>query len=165
MFGRFFWVFWRVFRVSFGVLGGSWTPLWRPRSCLGPSWVVGVVLSSTGWAEPRHLARFWVPKGGQDGAKMEPKSDPRRTKIEDKNGDEKRSSRSSWSRLGSILGRLGCRLGVIFLILAWVLQCFLKIHVFETMRCQEATWVDLGPIWEARRLQNGLRGGSKNEMN
>ena len=43
---------------------------------------------------------------------MEPKCDPRGTKIEDKNEDEKRRfRRSSWSRLGSILGRLECRLG------------------------------------------------------
>ena len=97
---------------------------------------------------------------------MELKLDPRRTKIEDKNGDEKRrSSRSSWSRLGSILGRLGCRLGVIFLSLAGVLHCFLKIHIFEKMKLQDATWTDLGPILgrfgEAKRLQNGGQGGQK----
>ena len=46
---------------------------------------------------------------------MEPKCDPRGTKIEDKNEDEKRRfRRSSWSRLGSILARLGGRLGIIF---------------------------------------------------
>ena len=47
---------------------------------------------------------------------MEPKCDPRGTKIEDKNEDEKRRfRRSSWSRLGSILARLGGRLGVMFI--------------------------------------------------
>ena len=87
----------------------------------------------------------------QNGAKMEPKCDPRGTKIEDKNEDEKRRfRRSSWSRLGSILGRLGCRLGVIFLSLAVVLQCFLNIHVFEQIRCQEAKRADLGSIWEGQ---------------
>ena len=96
---------------------------------------------------------------------MKPKADPRRTKIDAKNEVEKRRfRRSSWSRLEPILGRLGCRLGVIFLILAGVLQWFLKNHVFEKIRCQEATWADLGPIWGAKRLQNGRRGGSESEM-
>ena len=86
---------------------------------------------------------------------MKPKWDPRRTKIEDKNEDEKRKfRRSSWSRLGSILGRLGCRLGVICLILAGILQWFVKNHVFEKIRCQDVTWADLGPIWGAKRVQN-----------
>ena len=54
------------------------------------------------------LGSIWEPK-------MEPKSTKKRTRIEDKNQDKKiRSLRSSWSRLGSILGRLVCRLGVIF---------------------------------------------------
>ena len=96
---------------------------------------------------------------------MRSKSDSRRTKIDDKNEDEKRrSGRSSWTRLASILGRLTCRLGVVFLILAGVLQWFLKKHVFGKIRCQEATWADLGSIWGAKRLQNEARGGSKNEM-
>ena len=29
------------------------------------------------------------------------------------------------------------------------------------MRCQEATWTDLESIWEAKRVQNGRRGGSQ----
>ena len=116
-----FWSFWGVLGGLLEVLeglgrllGGSWGVLGASWGRLGPSWVVRVVLSSTRWAEPRHLGRFWDPKGGQDGAKMEPKSDSRWTKIEDKNDVEKRRSwRSSWSRLGSVLGRLECRLGVV----------------------------------------------------
>ena len=51
--------------------------------------------------------------------------------LESKKEDEKRRfRRSSWSCLGSILGRLGCLLGVVFLILAGVSQQFLKNHVF-----------------------------------
>ena len=96
---------------------------------------------------------------------MEPKCDPREAKIEDKNEDEKRRFRtSSWSCLGSIFGRFGCRLGVVFLILAMVLQCFLNIHMFDKIRLQEATWADLGSIWGGKRLQNGGRGGSKSEL-
>ena len=53
---------------------------------------------------------FWSPKG----AKMRPKWDQKQTKIEDKNEDEKRSSRrSSWSRLEAILNRFECRLGAL----------------------------------------------------
>ena len=62
------------------------------------------------------------------------------------------------------MGRFRGRLGVVFLILAGVLQWFLKNHVFGKIRCQEATWADLGSIWGAKRLQNEARGGSKNEM-
>ena len=66
-------------------------------------------------------------------------------------------------RLGPVLGRLGGpksarniekqTLG------------FVKIHVFEKVRLREATWADLGSIWEAKRLQDGHRGGSKKELN
>ena len=61
-----------------GVLGGSWGVFGRH----GLFWLI---LKPTGPAEPRHL-------GAQRGAKMRQKSDPRRTKIDDKNEVEKRSS-------------------------------------------------------------------------
>ena len=52
--------------------------------------------------------------GAQKGLKMEPKCDPRGTKIEDKNEDENKGfRRSSWSRLGATLARLGGRLGAL----------------------------------------------------
>ena len=96
---------------------------------------------------------------------MEPKCDPRGTKIEDKNEDEKRRfRRSSWSRLGSILGRLGCRLGVKIVLSPRVALVFLKINFLKKMRVQEATWHDLGSIWRGKRLQNESRGGSKMEL-
>ena len=65
--------------ASLGVLEGSW-------AALGPSWVVRVVLSSTGSAAARHLCRFWSPKGSQDEAKF----DPRGTKFDVENQVEKR---------------------------------------------------------------------------
>ena len=37
-------------------------------------------------------------------------------------------------------------------------------EVFENIRCQEATWADLGPIWVPKRLRNGPGGGSKHEL-
>ena len=71
-------------------------------------------------------------------------------------------------RLGAVLKRswvvLGVVLGSFFVILYWFLYYFVRNDVFEKIRCQEATWVDLGLIWGAKRVQNGRRGGSKSEM-
>ena len=38
---------------------------------------------------------------------------------------------------------------------------FLKINVFEKVRCQEATWAELEPPWEPKRLQKGAQEGAK----
>ena len=52
--------------------------------------------------------------GGAKGSQDKLNSDLRRPKIEDKNEDEKRRfRRSSWNGLGSMLGRLECRLGAV----------------------------------------------------
>ena len=64
----------------------------------------------------------------------------------------------------SILARLGGRLGSFLVILYWFLFYFVTNEVFEQIRCQEATWADLGTILGAKRLQNGRRGGSKSEL-
>ena len=103
-----FWSFWGVLGGLLEVLeglgrllGGSWGVLGASWGRLGPLWVVKghFGASKVGWA-----AAFGPPKEGQD----EAKSDPEEIKIDDKNEVEKRCSwRSSWSRLGSILGRLG----------------------------------------------------------
>ena len=70
--------------------------------------------------------------GCQNGAQRDPKSDPRRTKIDDKNQCEKNtSSRPSWSRLGTILGRFGTDLGVIFIDLHLFLKLFVNINDFQ----------------------------------
>ena len=96
---------------------------------------------------------------------MEPKCDPRGTKIEDKNEDEKKSFED---RLGAVLGRswlvLGVVLGSFLVVLYWFLYYFVRNDVFGKIRCQEATWADLGPIWGANKVQNGPGGGSKIEM-
>ena len=79
-----------------GGLGGSWAALGGVLEGLGAvldrSWVVlgrhgslRVIFNATGSCGAR---RF----DAQRGAKMEPKWDPRRTEIEDKNEDEKRCS-------------------------------------------------------------------------
>ena len=71
-------------------------------------------------------------------------------------------------RLGGVLGRswvvLGVVLGSCLVILYWLLYYFVTNEVFGKIRCQEATWADLGSIWGAKRLQNGGRGGSKSEV-
>ena len=71
-------------------------------------------------------------------------------------------------RLGAVLGRswvvLGVVLGSFWVILYLFLYYFVTNEVFDKIRCQEATWADLGSIWEAKRLQNGGRGGSKSEL-
>ena len=98
---------------SFGGLGGSWAALGRLLGGLGRLLGhlgrlfgnLGVVLDRS-WTILAVMVDFSVSKllraasfGGPRGAKMkskwgqdEAKSDPRRTKIEDKNGDEKRRS-------------------------------------------------------------------------
>ena len=87
------------FGGSWGAFGGSWEGSWRLLGGLGrllgrlgSAWAVlsenNALVSASGAVS----VLIWVPKGGQDGAQMGPKSDPRRTKIEDKNEVEKRSS-------------------------------------------------------------------------
>ena len=89
-------------------------------------------------------ARLGSIFGAQKGPKMEPKCDPRGTKIEDKNEDEKRRfRRSSWSRLGAILARLGGRLGVIF-----------KVP-------SRGAASHLGALWRPSWSQNGTQDGPK----
>ena len=71
-------------------------------------------------------------------------------------------------RLGAVLGRFWVVLGAVLegknRLKPFVLNGFVKINVFEKIRCQEATWDDLGSIWAPKRLQNGRRGGSKSEL-
>ena len=71
-------------------------------------------------------------------------------------------------RLGAVLGRfwvvLGAVLGPWKRSKHYACRCFVKIHVFEKMMCQEVTWTDLVSILEAKRVQNGRRGGSESEM-
>ena len=83
---------WAVLAASWGVFGASWAVLGRHGS-------IFVVLSSTRWGSGTQLAPKRDPS-------WQPEWEQKRTKIDVKNEDEKRQSlRSSWSRLGSILGR------------------------------------------------------------
>ena len=71
-------------------------------------------------------------------------------------------------RLGAVVKRcwvvLGVVLGSFLVILYWFLYYFVTNDVFDKIRCEEATWADLGSIWAPKRLQNGRRGGSKEEL-
>ena len=75
---------------SWPLLGGSWAALGRSWAALGRSWAaLGPLLE-------RHVniieksMRKRPHVGSQKGAKMEPKSTPKRSKIDDKNRCEKR---------------------------------------------------------------------------
>ena len=37
----------------------------------------------------------------------------------------------------------------------------MKIHVFEKVRCQEATWAEVEPKWSPRGSQDGAQEGAK----
>ena len=148
-----------------GHLGRSWRPLggsWRP---LGTSWAVlgrhpsiFVVLKPTRPAGGPDGLRKGTQHGTPNATQNGPKSN---TKTKTKTS---RYRRPSWSDLRAILGRswatpiskivLSPRAGLIFL----------KNHVFEKVRCQEATWAELGPTWAPKRTQNGCQEGAKTEQ-
>ena len=71
-------------------------------------------------------------------------------------------------RLGAVLGRfwvvLGAVLGPWKRSKHYACRCFVKIHVFEKIRCQEATWGEVGSIWVAKRLQNDVQDGAQNDL-
>ena len=96
---------------------------------------------------------------------MRQKSDQDGTKIEDKKATKKDTLQD---RLGAVLNAswvvLGLVLGPWKRSKHYACRCFVKIHVFEKKRCQEVTWTDLVSILEAKRVQNGRRGGSESEM-
>ena len=68
-------------------------------------------------------------------------------------------------RLGAVLGRswvvLGAVLGSFFGVFYWNTEGFVKIHVFEKVRCQEATWAEVEPKWSPRGSQDGAQEGAK----
>ena len=105
------------------------------------------------------------PQGSIWEAKSAPKRNQKRSKNEAKNQESKKPIQDD---LGPVLGRswvvLGALLGPWKRSKHYACRCFVKIHVFEKKRCQEVTWTDLVSIWEAKRVQNGRRGGSESEM-
>ena len=59
------------------------------------------------------------------------------------------------------MGRLGCRLGVIFGDFSLENVRLREIDVFEKVRCQEATWAEVEPKWSPRGSQDGAQEGAK----
>ena len=137
---------WASLGRSWAPLGRSWAALGRSRAPLGPllgalgellggSWQL---LTALGAISERHakIIQKSMPKmtdfGSQKAAQREPKSNPKPTKIEDKNRCEKNtSSRSSWSRLGAILGHFVTALGVIFIDFSLVFKAFREFSRFS----------------------------------
>ena len=153
---------WVVLRGSWVILGGSLALLGGLGCLLGGSWsILGahgstfVVLGSTRRSAGSELGRFGDPRWSQKSTPNRPKS---KTKTMRKTS---RSRRPSWSDLGGILGRfwatpiskivLSPRAGLVFL----------KIRVFEKVRCQEATWAELEPTWAPKGPQKGAQEGAK----
>ena len=147
---------WVVLRGSWVILGGSLALLGGLGCLLGGSWsILGahgstfVVLGSTSPSARSELGRFGDPRWSQKSTPNRPKS---KTKTMRKTS---RSRRPSWSDLGGILGRswatpiskivLSPRAGLVFL----------KIQIFEKIRCQEATWAEVMRKWGPRGSQNG----------
>ena len=74
----------------------------RTKTILGSSWTAPTCRASSSRAPPGlHL-------GGQNGTKIDPKTIKNRS---EKSRVKKTDPRRSWTRLGAILGRLGCHLG------------------------------------------------------
>ena len=128
---------------------------------------LALLLAALGAILDRHakIIKKSMPKmtdfGSQKGAQREPKSTPKPTKFEDKNRCEKNtSSRSSWSRLGAILGHFGSPLGVIFIDFSLVFKNFRENSRFSKNIVSRAvlspTWIILGRFWPPKRLQDGL---------
>ena len=93
---------------------------------------------------------------------MEPKSDPRRTKIEDKNEVEKEEKEDLKDRLGAVLGRswvvLGAVLGSFLMVLYWFfLYYFVEIDVFDKNGFKRR----LGPILGRFGWPRGSKMGAK----
>ena len=97
---------WKVFWSSWGVLGdlleglgglldrlgGVLGDLGRSWGHLGRPWVAKVVLDPTRPGAGADLCSKRGPRWSPNGSQSMPKSKTKRTKIEDKNEDEKRSS-------------------------------------------------------------------------
>ena len=159
--------FWPLLGRSWALLGRSW-PLWGSAwAALGRSWeALGGLLAALGAILERHAKIIIksMPKmtdfGSQKGAQREPKSNPKPTKIEDKNRCEKNtSSRWSWSRLGAILGHFGSPLGVIVIDFLLVFKAFREHSRFSkniVLRpVLSPTWPILDRFWPPKCVQNG----------
>ena len=125
---------------SWAALDGSWGALGPLLAALGA--ILGRHVKIDEKSMPK-MTDFGSPKAPQ----MAPKSDQKATKNRCKKRSEKRTEiRSSWGRLGTILGRFGSPLGVMFVDFSCVLKVFVKIYFFYKNPFQEPSWDQLGTI-------------------
>ena len=86
--------------------------------------------------------------GGQNGTKTDPKTIKNRN---EKSRDQKTDPRRSWTRLGAILGRLGCHLGALETLWHYACRCFVKIHFFDVKTVRRRSWDQLWPTKAPKR--------------
>ena len=146
-------------------MGHSWALLGALGRLLA---ALGALLAALGAILERHakIIKKSMPKmtdfGSEKGAQREPKSNPKPTKIEDKNRCEKNtSSRSSWSRLGAILGHFGGHLGSQKSSETVCFKRFRENPRFSKNSVSRAvlspTWAILGRFWPPKWLQDELQ--------
>ena len=85
------------------------------------------------------------PKWHQNGTQNGPKS---KTKTKTKT---RHSLRSSWGALRAILGRSWATPISKIVLSPRVALVLVKMHIFEKIRPQEATWAELRPTWAPKR--------------
>ena len=108
----------------------------RTKTISRPSWIASTGQTTSSRAPPGlHL-------GGQIGTKTEPKTIQNRS---EKSRGEKTDPRRSWTRLGAILGRLGCHLGALETLWHYACRCFVKIHFFDVKMVRRRLWDQLWP--------------------
>ena len=136
---------------------------------------LGALLAALGAILEKHqkINQNLMPKltdvGSQKGAQREPKSNPKPTKFEDKNRCEKNtSSRSSWSRLGAILGHFASPLGVIFIDFLLFFKSFSwKVTFFNKYRFKsrlEPNLAHLGSILASQKAPRWVPKATKNDQ-
>ena len=131
------------------LLGGLEAVLDRSWVVLGRHGSFRVILEVARSRALRHL-------GAQRGAKMS----QNRTQDEPKSKTKTKTKKDALEdRLGAVLGRcwvvLGAVLGPWKRSKHYACRCFVKIHVFEKIRSQDASWGDLGPILVPKGVQDG----------
>ena len=82
----------------------------------------------------------------------EPKSIPKTIQNRSENSRGKKTDpRRSWTRLGAILGRVGCHLGALETLWHYACRCFVKIHFFDVKTVRRRSWDQLWPTKAPKR--------------
>ena len=99
----------------------------------------------------RIILRYGAPFGSQN----QPKSTPKRVKIQDDFQERKKCSpRASWSRLGPILGHFGGHLGLQYRAPVHAGVCLVRNHVLDVDRLPRRVLDRSCPILAAKSAQN-----------